>query len=153
VGTVTVAVEEARVRRLLERVEKVEDVANSMDVHDERRAALLEVSEAALAEEAAVRPVIAANLLGLSERTVRSWADAGVLPIVSEHPRLMLDLVSVHLVSHLIRELRAAGQTRDLVDAVTRGLQDGLVRRDENLRQSLDQMRRGHGRVLRPKPS
>ena len=101
----TVAVEEVRIRRLLERVDVVEDVANSMDTDDERRTRLLEVSEGVLADEGAVRPVIAAKLLGLSERTVRSWADAGVLPVVSEHPRLMLDLVSVHAVSHLIREL------------------------------------------------
>ena len=148
----TVAIEEARIRRLLDRVEVGEDVANSMDTDDERRTRLLEVSEGALADERAIRPVIAAKLLGLSERTVRSWADAGVLPVVSEHPRLMLDLVSVHLVSHLIRELRAAGKNRDLIDAVVHRLSDGLLLQDEDLRESLEQMRRGEGRVLRPKP-
>jgi len=127
-------------------------VANSFDTDDERRARLLEVSEGALADEGAIRPVIAAKLLGLSERTVRSWAEAGVLPVVSEHPRLMLDLVSVHLVSHLIRELRAAGRNRDLVDAVVHRLSDRLLLQDEDLRESLEQMRRGEGRVLRPKP-
>jgi hypothetical protein len=150
---VTVAVEEARIRRLLERVEVVEDVPNSMDTDDERRTKLLEVSEGALADEGAIRPVIAAKLLGLSERTVRSWADAGVLQVVSEHPRLMLDLVRVHLVSHLIRELRAAGKNRDLIDAVVHRLSDGLLLQDEDLRESLEHMRRGEGRVLRPKPS
>ena len=149
----TVAVEEARIRRLLERVEVVEDVANSFDTDDERRTRLLEVSEGALADERAIRPVIAAKLLGLSERTVRSWAEAGVLPVVSEHPRLMLDLVSVHLVSHLIRELREAGRNRDLVDAVVHRLSDRLLLQDEDLKESLEQMRRGEGRVLRPKPS
>jgi len=149
----TVAIEEARIRRLLERVEAVEDVANSLDADDERRAKLLEVSEATLADEGAVRPVIAAKLLGLSERTVRSWAEAGVLPVVNDQPRLMLDLVSVHLVSHLIRELRAVGRNRDLIEAVTQRLSDGLLLQDDDLQESLAQMRRGEGRVVRPKPS
>jgi hypothetical protein len=148
---VSVAIEEDRIRRLLERVETVEDVAHSMDVNDERRARLLQVSESALAEEGVIRPVIAAKLLGLSERTVRTWADAGVLPVVSEKPTLMLDLVAVHFVSHLIRELREAGVNRDLVDMVAARLSDGLLSRDKDLRASLDQMRRGEGRVLRAK--
>jgi hypothetical protein len=147
----TVAVEEARIRRLLERVETVEDVANTFDEDDERRARLLAVSESALADEGAVRPVIAAKLLGLSERTVRSWAEAGVLPVVSDHPRLMLDLVAVHLVSHLIRELRAAGRNRDLIEAVTQRLSDGLLLQEDELQESLAQVRRGEGRVVRPK--
>jgi hypothetical protein len=128
-------------------------VANSFDADDERRARLLEVSEAALADEGAVRPVIAAKLLGLSERTVRAWADEGVLPIVSEQPRLMLDLVAVHLVSHLLRELRAAGRDRDLLEAVTQRLSDGLLLQDVDLQESVAQVRRGEGRVVRPKPS
>jgi hypothetical protein len=148
---VSVAVEEDRIRRLLERVETVEDVANSMDPNDERRARLLHVSESALAEEGAIRPVIAAKLLGLSERTVRTWADAGVLPVVSDEPTLMLDLIAVHFVSHLIRELREAGINRDLVDKVAARLSDGLVSQDKDLRTSLEQMRRGEGRVLRAK--
>ncbi len=148
----SVAVEEDRIRRLLDRVEIVEDVANSMDTNDERRAKLLRVSESALAEEGTIRPVIAAKLLGLSERTVRTWADAGVLPVASDEPTLMLDLVAVHYVSHLIRELREAGITRDLVDKVAARLADGLLSRDEDLRESLEQMRRSEGRVLRAKP-
>jgi SOS response regulatory protein OraA/RecX len=65
----------------------------------------------------------------------------------------MLDLVSVHAVSHLIRELRAAGRNRDLIDAVVHRLSDSVLLQDEDLRESLEQMRRGEGRVLRPKPS
>ena len=72
----TIAVEERRLRSLFERVEAVEDVARTLAEDDERRAKLLAVSDSALAEEGTVRPVIAARLLGLSEKTVRAWAAA-----------------------------------------------------------------------------
>src|SRR5579863_5014976 len=85
-GVVTIAVEEKRLRSLFERVEVVEDVARTLPEDDERRARLLAVSDSALAEEGTVRPVIAARLLGLSEKTVRAWAAAGVLAVARRSP-------------------------------------------------------------------
>ncbi len=146
----TIAVEEKRLRGLFERVEVVEDVARTLPEHDERRARLLAVSDSALAEEGTIRPVLAARLLGLSEKTVRAWAAAGALTVAQRSPRLLLDVRSVHAVSHLISELRAAGQDRDLLDQVWRRLEDAALLDREDLRDSLDQMRRGEGRVLRP---
>lgn len=148
----TIAVEERRLRSLFERVEAVEDVARTLAENDERRAKLLAVSDSALAEEGTVRPVIAARLLGLSEKTVRAWAAAGVLTIARRSPRLLLDVRSVHAVSHLVSELRAAGQDRDLLDQVWRRLEDAALLDRDDLRESLGQMRRGEGRVLRPLP-
>ena len=149
----TIAVEEKRLRSLFERVEIVEDVARTLPEDDERRARLLAVSDSALAEEGTIRPVIAARLLGLSEKTVRAWATAGVLTVAQRSPRLLLDVRSVHGVSHLVSELRAAGQERDLLDQVWRRLEDAALLDREDLRDSLDQMRRGEDRVLRPIPS
>lgn len=149
----TIAVEEKRLRGLFERVEVVEDVARTLPEDDERRARLLAVSDSALAEEDTIRPVLAARLLGLSEKTVRAWAAAGVLAVAQRSPRLLLDVRSVHSVSHLISELRAAGQDRDLLDQVWRRLEDAALLDRDDLRDSLDQMRRGEGRVLRPIPS
>jgi hypothetical protein len=146
----TVAVEERRLRRLFERVEAVEGVAMTLAEDDERRARLLAVSDSALADEGTVRPVIAAKILGLSEKTVRGWAEAGVLTVARHSPRLLLDVRSVHVVSHLVSELRAAGQDRDLLDQVWRRLEDSALLDRDDLRESLDQMRRGKGRVLRP---
>ena len=146
----TIAVEERRLRSLFERVEVVEDVARTLPEDDERRARLLAVSDSALAEEGTIRPVIAARLLGLSEKTVRAWATAGVLAVAGHSPRLLLDVRSVHAVSHLLSELRAAGQDRDLLDQVWRRLEDAALLDRDDLRDSLDQMRRGEGRVLRP---
>lgn len=148
----TIAVEEQRIRNLFERVETVEDVANTLAEDDERRAKLLAVSHAALADEGTVRPVIAAKLLGLSEKTVRAWAKAGVLTVARRSPRLLLDVQSVHAVSHLLRGLRAAGKDRDLLDQILRRLHDAAVLGREDLNESLDQMRHGKGRVLRSVP-
>lgn len=149
----TVAVEEKRLRNLFKRVEDVEDVARTLPEDDERRAKLLAVSDDALAEEGDVRPVIAAKLLGLSEKTVRAWAAEGVLAIASRSPRLLLDVRSVHAVSHLVSELRAAGHDRDLLDQVWHHLADAALLDRDDLRESLEQMRRGEGRVLRPRPA
>jgi hypothetical protein len=148
----TIAVEEKRVRSLFERVEAVEEVAETLADDDERRAKLLAVSNAALAEEGTIRPVIAARLLGLSERTVRAWAAEGVLTIAQRTPRLLLDVQSVHAISHIIRELRSLGKDRDLLDEVWRRLADAALLERDDLQESIGQMRRGEGRVLRPLP-
>src|SRR5258708_25203958 len=111
----TIAIEEERIRSLLDRVEAVEDVARTLPEDDERRVKLLAVSSAALADEGTIRPVIAARLLGLSEKTVRAWAAQGVLTVAQRAPRLLLDLQSVHVISHLVRELRELGKDRPLL--------------------------------------
>jgi hypothetical protein len=149
----TIAIEESRIRSLFERVEAVEEVARSLGTDDERRAKLLAVSNATLADEGTVRPVIAARLLGLSEKTVRAWAARGMLTVTQRSPRLLLDVHSVHAISHIIRELRSAGKDRDLLDEVWRHLSDAALLERDDFSESLKQMRRGEGRVLRPMPS
>jgi hypothetical protein len=148
----SIAVEEQRIRTLFERVEEVEDIANSLAKTDERRARLLKLSNAVLADEGTIRPVIAARLLGLSEKTVRAWAEAGVLTVARREPRLLLDVHSVHTIVHLVRSLRAAGTDRDLLDEVGRVLADQALLERGDLKESVAQMRRGTGRVLRPRP-
>src|SRR5216684_4151588 len=146
----TIAVEEKRVRSLFDRVEAVEDVARTLPENDERRAKLLAVSNAALADEGTIRPVIAARLLGLSEKTVRAWVSQGVIVAAQRTPRLLLDLQSVHQISHIVRGLRAHGKDRDLLDEVWRRLNDAVLLERADLQESIEQMHRGEGRVLRP---
>ncbi len=146
----SIAVEEQRIRSLFDRVEAVEDVARTLPEGDERRAKLLAVSSATLADEGTVRPVIAARLLGLSERTVRAWAKQGVLTVAQRSPRLLLDLQSVHDVRHMVQDLRVLGKDRDLLDEVWRRLSDAALLDRADLSESMEQMRRGEGRVLRP---
>ncbi|HEX6448437.1 MAG TPA: hypothetical protein VF060_03145 [Trebonia sp.] len=145
----SVATEEERIRSLFERVETVEEVARTLPEDDERRAKLFEVSRSALANEGTVRPVIAAKILGLSEKTVRTWAAAGLLTTRQQSPRLLLDVPSVHTVSHVLRELRADGVNRDLLDHVWHRLEDQALLDREDLQESIQQMLRGEGTVLR----
>jgi len=147
---VTIAIEERRVRSLFDRVEAVEDVARTLPEDDERRATLLQVSHAALADEGTIRPAIAARLLGLSEKTVRAWAAQGALTVAQRTPRLLLDVQSVHVISHIVRDLRALGKNRDLLDEVWRRLSDAALLERHDFSESLGQMRRGEGTVLRP---
>jgi DNA-binding transcriptional regulator YdaS (Cro superfamily) len=121
---VTLAVEERRVRSLFERVETVEGVAGTLAADDERRATLLAVSNSALSEEATIRPVIAARLLGVSEKTIRAWAADGVLRVAARKPRLLLDVHAVHVISHILRDLRTRGRDRHLLEEVWRRLSD-----------------------------
>src|SRR5258706_15160367 len=73
----SVAIEEKRIRSLFDRVETVEDVPRTLPEDDERRARLLEVSNAALADEGTIRPVIAPRPLGLRDKTRRAWGSQG----------------------------------------------------------------------------
>lgn len=72
-----VAVEAEQTRQLLDRVERLEAVAASLPPRDPRRAQLLGVVQEDLEGAAPVRPVVAAEVLHLTEKTVRSWAAEG----------------------------------------------------------------------------
>jgi hypothetical protein len=88
-------------------------------------------------------------LLDLSDKTVRAWTDEGVLKATGHGPNLTLDPLRVHEVMHLVRDLRAAGHDRNLLDAVWYRLSDQALLDREDLRESVEQMRRGEGRVVR----
>jgi hypothetical protein len=75
-----------------------------------------------------------------------------VLTIAQRTPRLLLDVQSVHAISHIIRELRSLGKDRDLFDEVWRRLADAALLERGDLQESIGQMRQGEGRVLRPLP-
>ena len=53
----------------------------------------------------------------------------------------------------LIRDLRATGKDCDLLDELWRRLSDESVLDRSGQRDSIEQMRRGQGRVLRPDPA
>jgi DNA-binding transcriptional MerR regulator len=148
----SVAAEEQRIRALLDRVAAVEDVARSLPAGDERRARLLAVTSEALAEAGTIRPVIAARLLGLTEKTIRAWASRGVICVArqSSSPRLLLDLASVHQISQVLAQLREHGQDRDLLDEVWRRLNDAALMERADMHASIGQMCQRQGRVVRP---
>jgi hypothetical protein len=148
----SIATEEQRMRNLFERVEAIEEVANTLPEGDDRRAKLLAVSHDALAEEGSIRPVIAAKILGLSEKTVRAWAAAGLLSSLQRSPRLLLDVLSVHEISHILRAVRADGLDRDLLEHVWYRLEDQALFNLDHLQESIEQLRHGEVVVLRRAP-
>jgi hypothetical protein len=147
-------VEETREARvLMDRVETLASVVASLPVQDERRSRLLGVIRADLESAAPLRPRIAAELLGVSEKTVRAWLAEGVLVRAEDvaSPRVLLDVARFHQVLRLVRDLRAAGRASGLLDEVHRRLVDSTWLEDTDLAESLEQMRRGEG-VLRVTP-
>ncbi len=73
-----------------------------------------------------------------------------MLAVAQRSPRLLLDLQSVHEARHIVQELRALGKDRDLLDEVGRRLSDAALLDRPDLAESIQQMRRGECRVLRP---
>jgi hypothetical protein len=139
---------------LMERVEELEGVAQSLPEGDSRRQTLLRCVEKDLASATPLRPRIAAQLLQLSEKTVRAWTDEGVLRRADgSSPRVLLDVERVHKVLHLLKDIRDAGHTAGLLDEIYRRLVDETWLTREDLADSLEQMARGVGTTRVPKPS
>jgi hypothetical protein len=63
---------------------------------------------------------------------------------------LLLDVPSVHAISHVLREIRADGLERDLLDHVWHRLEGRALLDRMDLRESIEQLRRGDVVVLRP---
>ena len=145
----SVATEAAHIRDLFETIEEIESVASSLAEDDERRHKLDGVVAKTLRQAPPVRPVVAGELLDLTEKTVKAWAREGVLAIHSQEPRMLLDTVRLHEVLHLVSDLRRVGKTRGLIDEVHRRLSDQSLLDRSDLATSLDEMRSGKGRVVR----
>ncbi|MFD1151021.1 hypothetical protein [Saccharothrix hoggarensis] len=145
----SVATEAARIRDLFDQIEEIEEVASSLSEDDERRRKLHGVVAKALRTAPPVRPVVAGELLELTEKTVKAWAREGVLAIHSQEPRMLLDAVRLHEVLHVVSDLRRAGKNRALLDEVHRRLSDSALLDRDDLATSLEQMHRGEGRVVR----
>ena len=149
-----VAIETTQAVELMERVETLESVAHSLPEQDERRSRLLRLVKNDLAAAAPLRPRVAAQLLGLSEKTVRAWVEEGVLLAADANsPRLLLDVERVHDVLHLVKDLRDAGTTSGLLDEVHRRLVDATWLDRADLAESLQQMRRAEGDVIATRPT
>ena len=103
---------------LAERLEAFADNLPDPSQQAEQRKISLEI----INELGPLRLVVVGKLLGLMEKTAREWAKEGALRIEIRDPRVLIDPLSVHTVFHLLKELRAAGQTRLLLSSVTRRL-------------------------------
>lgn len=146
----TLAAERDSTINLFRRVERLEGIADASNLEQGQRMELRSIAREAVAQSGPIRPSIAAEILDLSEKTIRSWLLEGLLVATPDGgKRKLLDPERVHEVLHIVRELRAAGQQRKLLDAIWYRLSDESLRDRGDLAQSLEQMRRGEGRAVR----
>jgi DNA-binding transcriptional MerR regulator len=142
----SVAYESSQANDLIERIEILERVAETLPDEDDRRLALIGVVEKDLASAQPFRPGIAARLLDVSEKTVRAWTQEGILKrAAGPSSRVLLDVGRVHEVRRLVKDLRATGKTVGLLDEVHRRLVDATWLDRDDLAESLEEMRRGEG--------
>lgn len=145
-----IEVEERAARSALERVQKIESVADDLDT--ERAAVLREVVAMEWDAVAPVRPRVAGAILGMSEKTVRAWLRAGLLTATVREPRVLLDPERLLTVLRLVRDLREAGRQQGLLDEVWRRINDAELLEREDLQEGLAQMRRGeYGEPMFPR--
>jgi DNA-binding transcriptional MerR regulator len=138
---------EQGIRYGLDLIENLEDAQDAIE-HDPAAAKrqLQDTIEDVLVGLPPVPVKVAAELLELSQPTVRSWLDKGVLvePEVKTSSVRQLDPRRLHDVLHLVRVLRERGtKAHELMDKVWWRLSDQAVLDREDLQESLAQMRRG----------
>jgi hypothetical protein len=147
-ATSTMEREETAVRDLFARVDDVLDVAHSIEAERPQEAArLVHASHGALSSAEPVRVPIAARILLVSDKTVRSWVEDGLLTPRTVRPRLLLDAERLHTVLRFLYDLRAAGQDRDFRDNLWNRLQDEALLDRADLAESLSEMNAG---IVRP---
>ncbi|MGP8000986.1 MAG: hypothetical protein ACLPKI_27245 [Streptosporangiaceae bacterium] len=145
----TVEAEAERAKELLSVVDDVAEVAETLPSGDPRRSKLMAAVARTLDAAPPVRTIVAAELLGVSDKTVRAWAKEGVLVVQQDEPRVLLDARRLYEIVVLVQDLRDAGQTRGLLDEVWRRLSDRALLDRDDLIESLGQMQRGEGRMVR----
>lgn len=129
--------ERAQITATFDAVEEIEGVAAGLPASSGTK--LRAVAQSLVGHLSPVRAVIAADLLGVSVKTVRKWAGLGMLREVKTRSRVLhVDAAHLHEVLHLVHDLRAAGkenieffrqlqwkmEDRDLL--ATNELQEGL---------------------------
>lgn len=86
---------------------------------------------------------MAADYLGVSEPTVRSWLRRGVLRALRDTKPVMIELESLRRAHHAVDELRESGQDRDWLRALVDLLHDRAERERPEIKQGLDELKRG----------
>lgn len=134
----------AEVEKVLSRVGALERIASRISGDNQSRTELLQVSREVLGDLDPIPVSVAASLLGVSEPTVRSWARRGLVSYADGRDG-GLEVGRLYQVIALVRDLRAAGETHDLLNKVWHRLADQALLDRPDLKDSLAQMRRGDG--------
>lgn len=107
--------------------------------------ALAEARRRRVRSAPAIPVSVAARLLDVSEPTIRSWLDTGVLEDAGTKPR-GVHVESIVRIHRLLGELRARGQDRNVRRALLARLDDELTLGDQRLQASIAGMRSGRGK-------
>lgn len=84
-----------------------------------------------------------AQVLGISQPTVRAWIEAGVLKPRADANPVRVDVLSVAAVKRALELLREHGHDRNLLIAVMRVLRDRAVLAGEGVREGFDDVAAG----------
>lgn len=124
-------------------VDEIEEIETSLPSDAETRRRLQQVRWRLLEWAPSVRLSVAAEMLELSVPTIRAWISRGILEeLPSSSPR-RVTLRSLSEVRRALRDLRALGQDRNLLEAVLARIEDERELADPELGRSLEEMRRG----------
>jgi DNA-binding transcriptional MerR regulator len=139
--------------RIARDIDDLDELENSLGRNKDARLKVVRLRRRRLAEAPSVRLSVAGKLLGLSIPTIRTWIDRGLLDEIGDSSPRRVTLRSVLEVRPLIRELRALGRDRNLLEAILARLEDKRTLSDHKLRRSLDEMRSGKLIDITPRSS
>jgi DNA-binding transcriptional MerR regulator len=129
--------------RIARDIDELDELESALTRNKDARLKVVRLRRRRLDEAPSVRLSTAGKLLGLSLPTIRVWIERGLLDEVDGSSPRRVTLESVLEVRPLVRELRALGRDRNLLEAVLARLDDEQTLADAKLRRSLDEMRRG----------
>jgi len=109
----------------------------------DRRRSLDAVRDRLAARDRGVKVSGAARVLGLSQPTIRSWIEAGVLDPVPGVTPVRVDVGSLAAVKHAVDLLREHADDRRLLADVMRLLRDRAALEGEGVLQGLDDLAAG----------
>ncbi len=139
--------------RIARDIDELDELEDSLGRNEDARLKVVRLKRRRLAEAPSVRLSVAAKLLDLSVPTIRVWIDRGLLDEVRGSSPRRVTLQSVLGVRPLVRELRALGRDRNLLEAVLARIEDERALSDRKLRRSLDEMRSGQLVDITPRRS
>jgi hypothetical protein len=95
---------------------------------------------------------LAATLLGVSERTVRDWIEAGILEVAGTRP-VGLAFKSVAEVRRELQRLRREGVDPNVRRALLHRIEDRAALEQPRLQESIEQMRSGKRHYVHRRPT
>lgn len=129
--------------RIARDIDDLDELEDALGRNKNARLKVVRLRRRRLADAPSVRLSVAGKLLELSVPTVRAWIDRGLLEEVRDSSPRRVTLQSVLEVRPLLRELRALGRDRNLLEAILAQVEDERAFSDRKLRKSLDEMRSG----------